>query len=177
MIHSRVCFVLCVLLLVGLSNSVLGQDAVRNAQEFSDEDYKRYKKTLIDRPAWEQLQSDFGKWVERYPLKYSDGPVIHLLEGVPVISLYVKNDEPAEVWENRRAGITRICKLVFKNKRYDEVHVSFLNKDDMAATHTVIIEKSKFIEHYKKQNMEGKLKPSERQSIKKRSAVYESLVR
>ena len=52
----------------------LAQDDIRNGDDFTDEEYKRFRNTLIDRPAWEQLQADFRAWKAQYPLRYSDKP-------------------------------------------------------------------------------------------------------
>ncbi len=153
----------------------LAQDDIRNAEDFTDEEYKRFRKTLIDRPAWEQLQADFLVWKQQYPLRYSDSPTLHLIEGAPIVSLQVGQEKAPEIEENRRAGIVRICKLVFKNKRYDELQMALMNRDRPELTHTVVIEKDQFLDHYRERQIAHKLPPSQKQSIEERHQIFQAL--
>ena len=161
-------------LLAALSPA-LGQDDIRNGDDFTDEEYKRFQKTLIDRPAWEQLQADFLAWKAQYPLRYSDSPTLHLIEGVPIISLQVGQKDLPEIEENRQAGIIRVGKLAFKNKRYDKLEVTLMNRDRPELTRSLTLFKDSFLELYRKQEILDKLLPSEKQSIEDREAIFKAL--
>ena len=153
------------------------QDDIRNAEHFTDEEYSRFKKTLIDRPAWEQLQADFLAWKEVYPLRYADSPVIHLIEGAPIVSLQVSDEKLPEIEENRMAGIISFCKLIFKNKRYEEVHISLMNRDHPEFTYTLTITKDRFLEVYRQREISHKLLPSKKQTIEDRAEIFAALQR
>lgn len=153
----------------------LAQDDIRNGDDFTDEEYKRFQKTLIDRPAWEQLQADFLEWKAQYPLRYSDSPTLHLVEGIPIVSLQVGQKELPEIEENRQAGIIRVCKLAFKNKRYDKLEVALMNRERPELTKSLTLFKDAFLELYRKQEISDKLLPSEKQSIEDRSKIFDDL--
>ena len=152
-----------------------GQDDIRNGDDFTDEEYKRFQKTLIDRPAWEQLQADFLAWKAQYPLRYSDSPTLHLIEGVPIVSLQVGQQKLPEIEENRQAGIIRICKLAFKNKRYDKLQIALMNRDRPKLTRSLTIGKGPFLEAYRKLNISDKLLPSKKQAIEARAEIYAAI--
>ncbi len=153
----------------------LAQDDIRNAEDFTDEEYKRFQKTLIDRPAWEQLQADFLVWKQQYPLRYSDSPTLHLIEGIPIVSLQVGQEKAPEIEENRRAGIVRICKLVFKNKRYDELQITLMNRERPELTQNLTLFKDAFLDHYRERQIAHKLPPSQKQSIEERHQIFQAL--
>ena len=154
---------------------VCAQDEIRNATDFTDKEYERFKKTLVDRPAWEQLQADFLAWKAQYPLRYTDRPALHLIEGTPVVSLQVGEENIAVIEENRRAGVIRICKLIFKNKRYDQLQITFMDRDRPDLTHGLAISKESFLELYRNRELTHKLMPSQKQSIEERSGLFQAL--
>ena len=92
--------VLVACLVILFLNLLLGQGVVRNSSDFSDEDYSRFKKALIDCSAWEQLQADFLEWSLEYPIRQADLRVIHLVEE-PIVSLYMTNEKLSVIEANR----------------------------------------------------------------------------